>query len=144
MASYITTQKAFRTLLGSARTGNVAHSYIFEGMKGVGKYTAARIFANAIHCTGDVKPCGECPDCKKHAALTHPDLIIIGESGQIKVEDIRSMNEELYIKPALSEKKVFIIKNADNMNQDAQNALLKSFEEPPSYAVIILLCENEK
>ena len=142
MASYITTQKAFRTLLSSARTGNVGHSYIFEGMKGIGKFTAARIFANAIHCTGDVKPCGECSDCKKHAALTHPDLFITGESGQIKVEDIRSMNEELYIKPALSEKKIFIVKNADNMNHDAQNALLKSFEEPPSYAVIILLSEN--
>ena len=144
MASYITTQKAFRTLLGAARRGNVSHSYIFEGMKGIGKFTAARIFANAVHCTGEVKPCGECPDCKKHAALTHPDLIVVGESGQIKVEDIRSMNEELYIKPALSEKKIFIIKNADNMNQDAQNALLKSFEEPPGYAVIILLSENVK
>ena len=116
MASYITTQKAFRTLLGAARTGNIGHSYIFEGMKGIGKFTAARIFANAIHCTGEAKPCGECPDCKKHAALTHPDLFITGESGQIKVEDIRSMNEELYIKPALSEKKIFIVKNADNMN----------------------------
>ncbi len=144
MASYITTQKAFRSLLGAARTGGVAHSYIFEGMKGVGKFTTARIFANAIHCTGSTKPCGECPDCKKHAANTHPDLFIIGEEGQIKVDDIRSMNEELYIKPALSEKKIFIVKNADNMNTDAQNALLKSFEEPPRYAVIILLSENEK
>ncbi len=144
MANYLTTQKAFRTLLGAARSGGVYHSYIFEGMKGIGKYTAARIFANAIHCTGDVKPCGECPDCKKHAANTHSDLIIIGEEGQIKVEDIRALNEELYIKPALSDKKIFIVKNADNMNNDAQNALLKSFEEPPGYAVIILLSENVK
>ncbi len=142
MASYLTTQKAFRTLLLSAREKNVKSSYIFEGMKGVGKFTAARIFANAVHCTGTVKPCGECPDCKKHAAHTHSDLIIIGDSGQIKVEDIREMNEELYIKPALSEKKIFIVKNADNMNNDAQNALLKSFEEPPRYAIIILLSEN--
>ncbi|MBQ8807905.1 MAG: hypothetical protein IJZ81_01195 [Clostridia bacterium] len=144
MANYLTTQKAFRVLLNSARSGSVAQGYIFEGMKGVGKYTAARIFANAIHCTGEVKPCGECPHCKKHAVNTHSDLIIIGGSGQIKVDDIRSMNEQLYIKPALSEKKICIIRNADNMNQDAQNALLKSFEEPPSYAVIILLSENTK
>jgi len=144
MGSYLTTQKAFRTLLASARNGHCSQAYIFEGMKGIGKYTAGRIFANAIHCTGENKPCGECPDCKKHAAFTHSDLMVIGQSGQIKVEDIRSMNDELYIKPALSDKKICIVKNADNMNQDAQNALLKSFEEPPAYAVIILLSENVK
>lgn len=144
MASYLTTQKAFRSLLSSARNDNISNSYIFEGMKGVGKFTAARIFANAIHCTGETKPCGICPDCKKHAANTHSDLIIVGDGGPIKVEDIRNMNEELYIKPALSKRKIFIVKNADNMNNDAQNALLKSFEEPPAYAVIILLSENVK
>ena len=142
MASYLTTQKAFRSLLSSARNKSVGQAYIFEGMKGTGKFTAARIFANAIHCTGDIKPCGECPHCKKHAANTHSDVIIAGENGPIKVEDIRALNEELYIKPALSDRKIFIVKNADNMNNDAQNALLKSFEEPPSYAVIILLSEN--
>ena len=144
MANYLTTQKAFRTLLGSAREKRIGQAYIFEGLKGVGKFTAARIFANAIHCSGEIKPCGECPDCKKHAAMTHSDLIIIGGNGQIKVDDIRAMNEELYIKPGLSDKKICIIRDADNMNQDAQNALLKSFEEPPSYGVIILLSENVK
>ncbi len=144
MANYLTTQKAFRSLLSSAREGSFAQAYIFEGVKGVGKYTTARIFANAIHCTGKIKPCGECPDCKKHAANTHSDLIIVGGEDTITVDDIRAMNEELYIRPALSEKKICIIRNADNMNDGAQNALLKSFEEPPSYAVIILLSENEK
>ncbi len=144
MANYLTTQKAFQTLLSSAREGRFSQAYIFEGVKGVGKYTAARIFANAIHCTGEVKPCGVCPDCKKHAALTHSDLIIIGGEDTITVDDIRAMNEQLYIRPALSEKKICIIRGADNMNDGAQNALLKSFEEPPSYAVIILLSENEK
>ncbi len=144
MANYLTTQKAFQTLITSARRRSFSQAYIFEGVKGVGKYTAARIFANTIHCTGEVKPCGECPDCKKHSAMTHSDLIIIGGEDTITVDDIREMNEELYIRPALSEKKICIIRNADNMNDGAQNALLKSFEEPPSYAVIILLSENEK
>lgn len=144
MANYLTTQKAFRTLISSARNNKVGQAYIFEGMKGVGKFTCARIFANTIHCTGDVKPCGVCPDCKKHAANTHSDLFIIGGEGSITVDDIRSMNEELFIKPALSERKIFIIRGADNMNDAAQNALLKSFEEPPQYAVIILLSENVK
>ncbi|MBQ3022087.1 MAG: hypothetical protein IJD91_02000 [Clostridia bacterium] len=144
MANYLTTQKAFRSLLLSARDGSFSQAYIFEGVKGIGKYTAARIFANALHCTGDVKPCGECPDCKKHSAMTHSDLVIIGGGDTITVDDIRAMNEELYIRPALSDKKICIIRGADNMNDAAQNALLKSFEEPPSYAVIILLSENEK
>ena len=144
MGNYLTTQKAFRSLIASARNDNVRQAYIFEGIKGIGKYTAARIFANAIHCTGENKPCGVCPDCKKHIANTHSDLFIVGGGGQIKVEDIRRMNEELYIKPALSSRKICIVRNADNMNQDAQNALLKSFEEPPLYAVIILLSENIK
>ena len=144
MANYLTTQTAFRSLLQSARNKRIGQAYIFEGVKGVGKFTAARIFANAIHCTGSVKPCGECPDCKKHAANTHSDLMIINEEGSIGVDVIRAMNEELYIKPALSEKKIFIIRDADSMNDAAQNALLKSFEEPPQYAVIILLSENVK
>ena len=144
MANYLTTQKAFRTLISAARNKRVGQAYIFEGMKGVGKFTCARIFANTIHCTGEAKPCGECPDCKKHAANTHSDLFIVGGEGIITVDDIRAMNEELYIKPALSEKKIFIVRDADNMNDAAQNALLKSFEEPPSYAVIILLSENVK
>ena len=144
MANYLTTQKAFRSLLAAARSKNIGQAYIFEGMKGIGKYTAARIFANAVHCSGEVKPCGQCPDCKKHAANTHSDLMVIGGETGITVGDIREMNEELYIKPALSDKKIFIVRNADNMNDAAQNALLKSFEEPPSYAVIILLSENIK
>ena len=144
MANYLTTQKAFRSLINAARSKNVSQAYIFEGAKGVGKFTAARIFAQTLHCTGATPPCGECPDCRKHAANTHSDLFIIDGEGSIKVDDIRAMNEELYIKPALSDKKIFILKNADNMNQDAQNALLKSFEEPPRYAVIILLSENVK
>ena len=126
MASYLTTQKAFRTLLNSARTNNIAHSYIFEGLKGVGKFTAAKIFANAIHCSSEGKPCGECPDCKKHAANTHSDLIIIGESGQIKVDDIRSMNEELYIKPALSQKKIIIVKDAIKSHYNEEGVLILS------------------
>lgn len=144
MGNYLTGQRAFKMLIDSARTNTVRQAYIFEGMRGIGKYTAARIFANAIHCTGENAPCGKCPDCKKHMANTHSDLFILGEEGRIKVDDIRAMNEELYIKPALSQRKICIVRNADTMNADAQNALLKSFEEPPDYAVIILLSENVK
>ncbi len=142
MKSFLTSQKATQRLLKSAYDKSYSQAYIFEGLNGVGKFTAARLFASAVHCTGDKKPCGMCPDCKKHGANTHPDLFVIDPEGTIKVDDIRALTDELYIRPAIAKKKIFIIKNADNMNQDAQNALLKSFEEPPSYAIIILISEN--
>jgi DNA polymerase-3 subunit delta' len=71
-------------------------------------------------------------------------LLVGGLYFYVELPALNFMNEELYIKPALSKRKIFIVKNADNMNNDAQNALLKSFEEPPAYAVIILLSENVK
>jgi len=143
MAQILTTQSAVRRLLESAEKGNPAHSYIFEGMKGIGKFTAAKLFAKAIHCTGEgKKPCGECPSCKKHDAGTHSDLLIFGEESQIKVDEIRSLTSELFVRPTLSDTKICIIKNGDSMNNDAQNALLKSFEEPPEYGIIIILSEN--
>ena len=144
MQHFLTTQKALQRLLTSVYDNTYGQAYIFEGMKGVGKFTAAMLFAEAIHCTSQKKPCGVCPDCKKHMANTHPDLMIIeGESAR-KVDDIRDMTDELYIRPAVSEKKICIVKNADNMNENAQNALLKSFEDPPKYGVIILLSQNSQ
>lgn len=145
MEYFLTKQKALHTLLNEARNHSEKHAYIFEGAKGIGKSTTAKMFAMALHCESENKPCMNCPSCKKHLAGTHSDLIIIGaESPTIKVDDIRALTDELYIRPALSNKKIFIIKNADNMNKDAQNALLKSFEEPPSYATIILLAQNRE
>lgn len=145
MEYFLTKQKALKTLLTEARENREKHSYIFEGAKGIGKMTAAKMFAAAIHCEGENKPCFNCPSCKKHLAATHSDLIVIGEdSPTIKVDDIRALTDELFIRPALSKKKIFIIENADNMNSDAQNALLKSFEEPPEYGIIILLSQNRE
>lgn len=142
MKQFLNKQNALLRLLSNVYDGTVGQAYIFEGMKGIGKYTASLIFAAAIHCTGEKKPCWECPDCKKHMAGTHPDLYIMGDNANIKVDDIREMASELYIRPAVAKKKICIIKNADTMNDKAQNALLKSFEEPPPYGVIILLSEN--
>ena len=143
MSQILTTQSAVNRLLKSANEKRHAQAYIFEGMKGIGKFTAAKLFAKAIHCSSPHKrPCGECPSCKKHDAGTHSDLLIFGESGQIKVEEIRELTSELFVRPTLSDTKICIIKNGDSMNNDAQNALLKSFEEPPEYAIVIILSEN--
>ena len=136
--------KAINRLLNNVRENNIPQAYIFEGMKGIGKFTAANLFARAVHCTGENVPCGVCEHCKMHLAGTHSDLYITGGEESVKVNDIRSLTDELYIRPALSDKKICIIRNADAMNSDAQNALLKSFEEPPPYGVIILLSENVK
>jgi len=145
VAQILTTQAPVRRLLESARKKTHSQAYIFEGMKGVGKFTAAKLFSKAIHCTSlGERPCGECPSCKKHDAGTHSDLLIFGEASAIKVEEIRELTSELFIRPTLSDTKICIIKNGDSMNKDAQNALLKSFEEPPEYGVIILLSENTR
>ena len=94
MEYFLTKQKALRQLLSAAAENREKHSYIFEGVKGIGKMTAAKMFAAAIHCEGEKKPCFNCPSCKKHLASTHSDLIIIGEdSPTIKVDDIRALTE---------------------------------------------------
>lgn len=141
--SFLTGQRATERLLGDVRAGTVRQAYIFEGLRGIGKFTAARLFAAAVHCTGESKPCFACEHCKMHMAGTHSDMFVVGDGERsLKIDDIRALSDELYIRPALSDKKIFIVRGSDKMNAAAQNALLKSFEEPPEYGVIILLSEN--
>lgn len=135
---FIEGQKALELLKNDVKMNTVRQGYIFEGAQGIGKKTAARIFAEAVLCTGAEKPCGACPSCSMMRAGTHPDVFFIDDS-PVKVDKIRDMNDELFVKPMISDRKIFIIENADEMNGNSQNALLKSFEEPPEYAVIILI-----
>ncbi len=142
--NFIKGQKALETLLTEVKNNTVSHSYILEGPKGVGKKTAAAIFAAALHCTGEDKPCGVCGQCVKHIARTHPDVMLLEpeENGSIKIDAVRAASDELFMRPKLSKRKILIIDGADGMNPAAQNALLKSFEEPPDYGVVVLLSEN--
>ena len=142
MEAFIKTQKALMVLERDIEEG-VKQGYIFEGAKGVGKKTTARYFAKAALCTGEKKPCGRCHSCDIFEAGTHPDLYI-EENTPVKIENIRSINDELFVRPIISDRKVFIIENADDMNIPAQNAFLKSFEEPPAYAVVILLASSSQ
>ena len=107
---------------------NFSHSYIFSGIKGVGKYTFAKDFAKCIL---------EDPMMQDYYEL-EPD----GKS--IKVAQIRELQNVINIKPTFSEKSVYIIDDADLMTTEAQNSLLKTLEEPPEYAVIILIVHNER
>ena len=120
-------------------TGRVSHAYILEGPEGVGKRSIALGFATALLCAeGTGVPCGHCSHCQKSA---HPDLSIIegeGKSGAVKIAAIRALRADAYIKPNEAERKVYFIDHAETMRSEAQNALLKIFEDPPPYAIIIL------
>ncbi len=123
----------------------VFHAVIFSGTEGIGKKTLARSFAMAIHCESDVKPCGKCPSCVKHKTGNHPDYReVYPEKGKkvIGVDVIREAFEDLYIKPLISDKKIIFIPEADLLETPGQNAMLKSFEEPPPYGVIILAVKS--
>ena len=124
--------------------GMVSHAYIFNGEEGIGKMTVAKAFAKALLCE-QKNSCGHCQSCIQIDSMNHPDVIYVThEKSVITVDDIRDqVNHTIAVKPYSSEYKIYIIDEADKMNVMAQNALLKTIEEPPEYAVIILLADNK-
>lgn len=133
-----------KILSKSILTNSVSHSYIFSGISGIGKFLFAKEFAKAILCTGEPKPCNICKSCESIENGNNPDLVIIDEqSNSIKTEQIKELTSDVLEKPIKGSKKIYIINNSENMTKEAQNALLKTLEEPPEYAVIILVTSNE-
>lgn len=130
----------------SLHTGKISHAYIFYGEKGSGKKTLADLFARALQCeAGSDKPCNQCASCKQALNRNQPDIIYVQHEkpGIISVDEIRKqVNNDIAIKPYSSERKIYIIDEAEKMNVQAQNALLKTLEEPPAYATIMLLTTN--
>ena len=124
----------------------VSHAYIINGERNSGKKFIARIFAMALQCTGEgEKPCQVCRSCRQALSENHPDIIRITHEkpNSIGVEDIRTqVNNDMGIKPYQGPYKVYLIEEAEKMTVQAQNALLKTIEEPPAYAVILLLTTN--
>jgi len=104
----------------------------------------AEYLACAYVCEGENPPCGECIHCRKVKAKIHPDVITLGGDGEslIKVEAVRALRADAYVRPNEAERKVYIIENAQTMNQNGQNALLKLVEEGPDYAAIFFLVQN--
>lgn len=131
-----------KTLIKSVETGDIFSALILSGPEGIGKKTLAEMFAAAIHCEAkEGKPCGVCPSCVKHKTGNHPDFFrLTPEAGKknISVSAVRSACENLFIKPLISDRKILFVPEADLCEAPAQNAMLKCFEEPPPYAVIIL------
>ncbi len=130
----------------SVEQKKVSHAYILNGERGSGKKLLARLFAMTLQCeSGQPEPCGKCRSCKQVDSGNHPDIITITHEkpGTISVDDIREqINGDIQIKPYGSPYKIYIIPGADMMTVQAQNALLKTIEEPPEYAIIFLLTEN--
>ncbi len=124
------------------KQGNGSHAYIIEGERGIGKYSLALALACTYFCAS-MQPCFECAACKKILSGNHPDVhIVFPEKGVIKVEQIREILSGVYETPYEGNVKIYIIKEFNLATQQAQNALLKTLEEPPENVIFILLAEN--
>ena len=142
--------EAIRERLAAAlNQDTVSHAYLFEGIEGVGKHTMARAFIKALLCTepqAQHMPCGHCVSCRTLDSGNHPDVSWIRRERGKNSLGIRPIREQLVAdvrtQPYQSAYKVYVVEDADLMTPEAQNALLKTLEEPPSYVVIILLAST--
>lgn len=127
---------------GAFQNNKVSHSYIINGPDGIGKSIFALYMAQMLLCKNAKKPCGVCNSCIKIEKLNHPDVKIISSGKKsIGVNDIRDLIEEINTKPYEGDRKVIIIKKADSITHEGQNAILKTLEEPPDNVIIIMLVE---
>lgn len=135
-------------LTKAMEAGKVSHAYIFSGAKGTGKLTLADAFAMALQCTGEgERPCGSCHSYQQAASGNHPDIIHLTHEkpNSIGVEDVREqLVGDVQIRPYNGKYKIYIIPEAEKLTVQAQNAILKTIEEPPEYAIILLLTTNEQ
>ena len=126
----------------------ISHAYILTGEAGMGRKSIANAFAMTLLCEkGGSEPCMSCHSCKQVMSGNHPDLIYVTHEkpGSIGVDDVREqINDTIMIRPYSSYYKIYIVDEAEKMTVQAQNALLKTIEEPPSYAVIILITTNQE
>jgi len=125
--------------------GRISHAYLFAGDPGSGKKFLATTFAAALECEGEgERPCMKCRSCRKALSRNHPDisLLVPEKPDVISVGEIRELTAQAAVKPYEGKYKIFIINDAEKMNQQAQNALLKTLEEPPAYMVLMLLANR--
>lgn len=132
------------SLKNAVKKDNIAHSYLFEGPKSIGKMKLAKVFAKALLCHSDGEgPCNICSSCKKFESGNHPDLFIEDSQGSsFKKEDVEKIQENIKTLPYEGKKKVFILSEIDKMTPQAQNSFLKTLEEPPAYVVILMTVTN--
>ena len=129
-----------KILQNQLRNGTVSQAYLFTGIRGTGKTTTARILAKALNCTGDTedKPCGQCQNCQAIRDGKFMDVVELDAASNNGVDDIRSLIDSVYYPPVIGKYKVYIIDEVHMLSASAENAFLKTLEEPPEYAVFIL------
>jgi DNA polymerase III subunit delta' len=123
-------------------TGRLPHALLFTGPKGVGRFLTAVILAKALNCQGGVQGdcCDGCPACAKIAKGIHPDVhLVTPEGATLKIDQIRTLAKEVALRPYEGRRKVFILDEAETMTDQAQNALLKTLEEPPGATLLVLI-----
>ena len=136
--------KIKQELSNSVKSNKYSHSYLFVGTSGIGKKLIAREFAKMILCEANEKYCNKCKSCLEFDSNNNPDFQEIKPEGlNIKIYQIRQMQSKVSEVPIISQKKVYIIDDADLMTKEAQNCLLKTLEEPPEFVTIILIGSNE-
>ena len=141
------TEMIYNQVVSSVGQGNFPHGVLVECQNSNEGEEFARFIANTLVCTGDNKPCSVCPDCIKAQGKGHPDIFetdgIKGKSKNFTVDAIREIRDDAFVIPNESDKKIYILKNGHNMNEQAQNAILKILEEPPSYVYFIIVTESK-
>lgn len=132
-------------LQNAIKQNKVSHAYILDGEKGAGKKMLAEAFAKTLQCVEKKEEaCGRCKSCLQADSGNHPDIIhVTHEKASLGVDDIREqLTKDMDIRPYSSAYKIYIVDDADKMTEQAQNALLKTIEEPPEYGVVLLLTDN--
>ena len=132
--------------MSSIETDRVSHAYIIAGEEGSGRYTLAEAFAKTLQCEeGGSEACGQCKSCKQAESNNHPDIITVShdKATVLSVDCIRTeVVDTMGIKPYSSKYKIYIIRDGEMMTEEAENALLKTIEEPPEYGIIIIITKQ--
>ncbi len=147
MTDILKNNKLYDEISVSAANGNLPHGILIECDNEQEGGDFARFIASCLVCRGVEKPCGKCADCVKSQKNNHPDIFETdgthGKSKNFTVDAVREIRSDAFIVPNESDKKIYILKNGQNMNEQAQNALLKILEEPPAYVFFIIITTSK-
>lgn len=132
---------------GLIKNGTLGQFYIIEGASGVGRRVLVEYISMKIHCESAAAPCFKCPACIKHMTGNHPDYIKVknadGDKKNVTVDTIRGVAADIFVKPMISDTKIYVLDDEKPIGTEGQNAFLKILEEPPSYAVIFLIVKDK-